>query len=459
MGIVVERSSPEILVRRRRFRVSPTAIFFALVAIGLTICSFLNGPLSWDGSFYLFEMLDHQTWFIAQHHRWINYVLQAPTLVAMHVTWNIKLLSIIFSLSYASPALIGLLASWFICRRRPALFIWPALGIALTSLPGMFCFNSEATMTAAWFWPVLIATLIGTDFVEFLCVAVFALTMLIIHPNAASVLGFGTITALISALIPPFKPRRFIAGVSLAILTVVRLLIPLTPYEHRQMHVFSAGKSFYWGVMGWPLISVICGFVAAALLLARARGWLRSPLMEVAPAIAILAAGAALVPWALRPAAWTNEMEFRFWMAPLSLVMMGACALDAWLGYEDGSLPRARRAALAATGLVFMTILTLQSLTWNRLTRRLLGDLQNGGCISFADLPWLADTPMNHWSTASYAIDLQGRAPHSLVLQGNGCRAYAHNRTVRIIWLTRRSGEGWFDLDQVPIDRQFPWMR
>ncbi|HVN27165.1 MAG TPA: hypothetical protein VMT64_01690, partial [Candidatus Binataceae bacterium] len=164
MGTAAERtdlSDAPSSARRRDLAGAATPLFFAAIAIALIVAAVLRAPLSWDGSFYFFQMLDRQWWFIAQPHRWINYALQAPTLLAMRFTLNFPILILIFSLSYASPAIIGVALSWLVCRKRPELFIWPAIGIGIVTLPGILNFNSEATMTAPLFWPVLLAALIG----------------------------------------------------------------------------------------------------------------------------------------------------------------------------------------------------------------------------------------------------------------------------------------------------------
>jgi hypothetical protein len=440
---------------------APTLILFAAVASALIVASVMRAPLSWDGSFYLFQVLDRQSWFIAQPHRWINYALQAPTIVALHLTSNLDILTLIFSLSYASVAMVGLTISWLVCRKRPDLFIWPAIGIGLATLPGIINFNSEATMTAPLFWPVLLATLVGVDLVESLLVALLALAMLIVHPNAASVLALGAITACVSAMLPPFKPMRLAGSAALVALTVVRLIIPLTPYEHQQLIGFNLNKAFVWGLEGWPLVALgLIFLLAACCLYQRLNCKTASRWVDFAPTVAVTAVGLVLIPWASNPAAWANEMEFRFWMVPMSLPIMGACALDTWLASGQVSLGRRRQPALVAIGAVFLIVVSIQSVIWNQLTNRLLADIEGEGCMSLTSLPWTTQTLMHHWSTASYAIVLQGRTPHRLVLDAGGCLEYATDATVHIIWMRRKNGSGWFDLGQVPVDSwHSPWTR
>ena len=437
-----------------------TLIFFTAIAAALSFASFMRAPLSWDGSFYLFQMLDRQWWFIAQRHRWINYALQVPTLVAMRFTWNIGTLSLIFSLSYASVSIVGLTVSWLVCRKRPALFIWPAIGIGLATVAGILNFNSEATMTAPLFWPVLLASLVGVSDLELILVALLAIAMLIVHPNALGVLGLGAVTALVSAMIPPFKPMRLAGAAALAMLAVARLIIPLTPYEHTQLVGFNLSKTFIWGIEGWPLASFGVTALAAALCVLQGFDRKANRSVDFAFTAAVIVAGLMLVPWAMNPSAWSNEMESRFWMVPMSLVVMAACALDAWLMSDQIALWHRRQPALLALGAIFLIVLSIQSLVWNELTNRLQADIENEGCIAIISLPWTTTTPMNHWSTASYAILLQGRTPHTLLLDREGCREFADDGTLHIIWMHRKSGSGWFDFSQVPAERlHSPWER
>ena len=163
----------------------------------------------------------------------------------------------------------------------------------------------------------------------------------------------------------------------------------------------------------------------------------------------MLAAGLLLVPWAINPHSWWKALDYRNWMVPISVIVMGACALDAWRKADRASLWRERQPTLIAIGTVFLLVLTLQGLTWNRLTNRLLEAMRSGGCIQRESLAWTNQTPFDHWSTADYAIVLQGRTPHCLVLDGEACNEYLANGTVRILSFSRKGASGWFDLDQV----------
>jgi hypothetical protein len=360
---------------------------------------------------------------------------------------------LLFSLSYASVPMIGLAASYLVCRKRPELFVWPAIGIGLVALPGALCFNSEAIMTPELFWPVLMASLIGIGgVIELVVVAVLALTMLIVHPDAEALLALATLTAFISAL--RIRPRypRLLGCLALALLVVGRLLIPLARYERRQLLRGTLLGSFSSSVEGWPLFALGLTFVVALLCLAHGRS--RKPgglIANYGPPAAVIAAGAMLTVWAIDPTAWAYELNYRYWIVPLSMVVMGLGVLDAWRTRADRPLMWRQRQPIAiAIGAVFLTVLSIQSLVWNQLTNRLLAELKGGGCIPHRNLGWTYHTPLEHWALASYAIVMQGQAPQTLVLDRNGCNAYDLDRTVNIIGLSRHPGDGWFDLDKVP---------
>src|SRR5579872_4730925 len=110
---------------RSRFHRGVT-LFLALVVLALGFAAVVGAPLSFDGAFFLFRVLDkHQ--FAADHGRLINIALQMPVLVATHYTESLVALRALFSIAYVAVPFIGLAVSWMVCKaRRPSLFIWPA---------------------------------------------------------------------------------------------------------------------------------------------------------------------------------------------------------------------------------------------------------------------------------------------------------------------------------------------
>lgn len=380
--------------------------------------------------------------------------LQLPTLLASRFTSNLKILALIFSLSYASVPMIGLAVSYLICRKRQSLFIWPALGICVASLPGILFFNSDAIMCPALSWPLLLATLIGVGVGEFALVALLAMTILVSHPNSVVFFGLGTVTAFVSAKMSPFNRLRYAGALALGLLCLGRLIMPITEYERRQLAFSTLRTSFKMAVRGFPLALLALTLLAAIFCLRQSVHRKPKSIADFALLGAVISAGLILVPWSINPHSWWKALDYRSWYPLVSGVLMGACALDSWRKADQASLWHQRQPALIAIGAVFLVVLSLQSLAWLRLTNRLLDAMRGSGCISRARLAWTDQTPFDHWSTAAYSIVLQGRTPHSMVLDGDACDEFAADGTVHILWLTRRRGSGWFDFDQVSTDAQ-----
>ncbi len=425
-----------------------TPIFFALVASALLITSALRAPLSWDAGLYFFGLLNQRTWF-APHQRWINVPLQAPTLMVSHLTANLRILALIFSLCYASVPMIGLGVSYLICRHRRELFIWPALAIGLGTLPGIFAFNAEAIMIASLFWPIGLAALIGVSSgVEFALVALLAIAALISHPTAGAYFAMAASIGYVSAKRSAAKLVSYLGPLALGLLALVRLFMPINDYERGQLAMATLRDNFTLALNGWPLAVVVLTFVAAILCLVEGTRRNSNLTADLALLATIILAGLMLVPWSSNPHLWWRESKYRTWMIPIHGALMVACALDAWREADRGFLWRQRQPALIAIGAVFLIVLSIQSARWNQLTHRLQDAMRGGGCIPAESLTWIEHTPFDHWSLSAYAIDLQGRTPRSLVLDSIYCDQFAANGKVRLSFFSIENGH-WFDFTHI----------
>ena len=59
----------------------------------------------------------------------------------------------------------------------------------------------------------------------------------------------------------------------------------------------------------------------------------------------------------------------------------------------------------------FALILGMQSITWSRLTRHLMRDVESypQAAVPWRQVAWNRDTPLYHWGTACYVFVLEGR--------------------------------------------------
>jgi hypothetical protein len=239
------------------------------------------------------------------------------------------------------------------------------------------------------------------------------------------------------------------------------MLVPLYEYEKDRLSIALMLGAFRTAVFGLPLVALAFDLIAAGCLLKlasdrSARG--KASKVQYVAVGAIAAAGFCLVPWALSARHWAWAQAHRFWTVPITIAFMAAASVEALYFTSRSSedellLQSGRLPALLTIGGIFLTVLSLQSIVWARLTDRLQRTVNEtpSGCIPSSALGWARRTPLDHWSIALYAIDIQARKPNTLVLDRNGCREFATTGKVRLSkWLLRSRHGGWFDLDEIP---------
>lgn len=136
--------------------------FFSLIGAGLVFAALSGAVLSWDGSVYLFNVLNEQQPFAAND-RFINVLLHWPVVLGSRLTSNIVVLQTLLGLMYVTIPLTALALCWWVVRDGAReLFVWPALAIGLGMLPGIFQFVAEANIVVFLFWPVVLAIVLST---------------------------------------------------------------------------------------------------------------------------------------------------------------------------------------------------------------------------------------------------------------------------------------------------------
>ncbi|HLZ27578.1 MAG TPA: hypothetical protein VKV73_09685 [Chloroflexota bacterium] len=446
---VARSRGPGRLTIGRRFATG--LAFFALVGAGLVAAVVDDAPLTWDGAYYLFKALDLQTPFVSTN-RLINAALQAPVVVASYFTSDLGVLRRVFDAAYVLVPLVSLASAWWLCRGRPGLFKWPALGICVASLPGRMFFVGESTMATDLFWPLLLGLLL-VDFHagDLLLLALLAAGLWASHPIAVALFG---LAGLIAAVRAWRSDRRWWAvGLVCLLLAVTRALLPLSGYELESATAARLGDAFSNSVAGKPLLALACtaGVVIVWLLrplLVRESSRRLGLLYDMAAAGLILLAGVILTVWASHPEQWEAALDFRFWQAPVSLALMLPAIADALR--RRSTLGRWEPAVLAC-GIAFCLVVGVQAWTWTTVTRRFETSLaaQAAPCST---LTTLDDTrgasPLNHWASAVYAVLLQSRRPTMFVLADDAsCQQLLATGSLAIAaWDVRSPNGGWFQL-------------
>lgn len=440
--------------------------FWGLIAAGLGIAAFGRAGVSWDGSVYLFNLLNDQRMF-APHSRYINLLLQWPVLLLSAVAGNTALLQIGIGLIYAALPLAALATCWWIARRdAPSLFVWAALGIALVMLPGVFNVVAEANIAIWLFWPLVLAVLIGIPRRVVPLAIVLGLLLFVTHPSAVLLFGVVAAVAFVLGLRAPEQRRHlwlWAAGFAgAALVALVRFALGNTPYERDQLSLGIYGWSFGVSVWGAPFVALACAAIVAASMIAAPRLLQRQnersgDMIRRVAVASVLLAGAVLAWWAHDPNQWKWANKYTLWAPWISACFAGIALLDR-LMWERQAPPQEeqrwafRRRLLPPIGAVFLVVLAIQSTAWTGVLRRLEGTLTDTSwaCVSSAPVNWLNDTPLNQFGTPALALVLQGRTPAKLMVPNDDCGTQTFGDGYRLDdYLTRPWQSAWFRFDQL----------
>jgi hypothetical protein len=430
--------------------------FFFLVSAALAIASWCNDPLSYDGAYYMFHILDTQA-TLSPYGRFVNVPLQLPMLLVSHHTDNFTILRLVFSVSYGLVPAFTLTACWLICRKtKRSLFIWPALSMCLAGLPGQFAFYAEAIIGTNLLWPVLLCALTGFP-LSFVPIAALATAgALFAYPAIATHLLCIAAVALWYAWTKSrARERELLYGAGIAVLALVRILEPLSTYEKQTLSVRTLEYTLQSVFLGWPIIAVLATSLAAAAIVWQNSLDRASRIAEYLALLSIGTAGLVLVFWALEPRNWIDAQGYRFWYPGIALLLMIAASVDALYGDDEyrNKTVQFWNVSLIIISSAFFIVLSIQSIWWATLSHRLAATLQitTDRCISKSSLSWMQNSPLHHWSSNYYALDLQSRKPGVLILDDDDCAVLKQTGVLRLTSFTspQPDHDGWFDFSQV----------
>ena len=188
-------------------------------------------PLTWDGAWFLLRSADSGTPTFL-HRRAIHALLEAPAMVAAWVSGDVSTASFVFSAAYVAVPALAVLAAWRVVRDvRPALIVWPILGICLVELPGLMFFLSESAMVAELVWPLVLAAALGRLGRHRVLVVTLVLLIAMAHPFGGPALAGVGIVAWVA--------RRGRANADPAwagwafVVVGVALAVSCSPFVHR----------------------------------------------------------------------------------------------------------------------------------------------------------------------------------------------------------------------------------
>ncbi len=388
------------------------------------LCWF-NAPLIWDGSYQLCRTLIDQHPFF-YYTRFHSYPLWWPVVWLSRVTDNLHALVFAFGLPFClTPAVSLLLSWWFVRRTAPWLILWATLGTYATALPGQMFLINDSIFQQHLFWPFYLGLFVPLTPLQIAVLVILAAFQLS-HPlGGLLLLGAAIATASLAILDIPNRRRwlaRTLLVLGLCIAAWGKILLWPDPYAYQEASFQMARSRFHDGVLGWPVIGIVCIWLCALCAWCAGKhstnGSLRRKL-RLCAAAALVFAGLALIIWAAEPQRWASAINYRRWAAPLTLPVFALAFFETLNPPRDaGLLSRSRSRLMLGCGLVFAVVLSWQALTWSNLTRRLMSEVgsRSGPLVTFESLQSPHSTALDHWSIASLVLISQGRNPTKLVL-------------------------------------------
>jgi hypothetical protein len=200
----------------------------------------------------------------------------------------------------------------------------------------------------------------------------------------------------------------------------VRRLL-LVPFEQGYTGLAWLRQSTVESTFHLPLLAMFALLLAAVMLLA----FLSAPV--VAPSLLIILATVMLCAHFGHVSHWTLALSYRlpvlFVTAPFVLVMLVAASA------HSTSPPRTTVVVATASGVMFVSVLFVQSLAWRHVLHDVRSAVSSGAnCKTLQSVDRGRGTPITHWAVSYLAILDQGRRP-TRFLTGSTAACRSFHRT------------------------------
>ncbi len=325
-----------------------------------------------------------------------------------------------------------MLSWWFVRRSAPWLILWATLGTCATELPGQMFLTNDSIFQQYLFWPFYLGLLVPLTPLQVGALVILAVFQLS-HPLGGLLLLGSVITTASLAILDTPNRRRWLVRTSLVLgLDIVawgKILLWPDPYAYEEASFQMARSRFHDGVLGWPLIAILCIWLCAICAWWAGKHDIedsRQRKLSLCAAAALVLGAIALTIWAADPQRWASAINYRRWAAPLTLPVFALTFLETRTPPLDPFLlSRSRSRLILGCGLMFSLVLCWQALTWSNMTRRLMSEVESrrGPIVTVESLQSRQGTALDHWSLASLVLVSQGRNPTKLVLNSEGLTA------------------------------------
>lgn len=429
---------------------NPHLLISVVVLAYLGIATSTRSPLMWDGSYYLFRILDDGQPFVV-YQRYSVVPLHLPTLVVGRLSGSVDAASYVLSFTYALVPVLILGAAWCWHRiDRPAL-LWSVVGVTASVMPAQAFFVGEAVIAVQIWCPLLMLAISGRWTQHRWSGLIAVILLLGMHPVAAPLLAA---LALAVAVRPRVSVHGLVAASVLAVLSVVRFIM-LAGYETDGLPTITRAISRSGFVnsaaFGLLMLAIVLGTVLA--MHEPRRTLLRSVMWTCGSLALALFCVAAADPAVLGVAAGA-----RFALVGSALAWGAIAAFHIVVG-RGRNIQALTMVALIGAG-TYLVYQAVASISWHVMVENRVEPLLASPtpCVSLSEVPALRGTPLATWSTSALVIVLQGRNPSHLLLPYDGCTSVGPGAPILLLDAAhggpRERDAGWFDLRRAGLGEQ-----
>ena len=424
----IARSQREVKRNSEPVWIESALAAWLVAAAAFVFSSYCLASLTWDGSYFLLHTLQDGTPCMPAL-RWCHWILEEPLLLLQPVLNDPVKLAVVHGLTCSLLPLFSLGACLGMLRGNCAnLRIWPVIGILLVPLPGQLFLITEVTPTIQLAWILFVFIWLGCPPRWSPVVAVAMLAMATLHPAAAPLFFLAAIMAAAFGFAKEARIRRrmiawgiFFAAASLA--KLAQSVIFATEYERASMSWMVWTMEMQTGLRFTPFPALVpvlidTGLYAWGMISPQTR--LRPPwLSKTLWAAAFVLGGL----YAFDTGGWTAGINYRKFVIVVTVPVVLIASIDAWRlrrNAEENSLPspQARIAPIYAA-ILFAFIFSGMAFSWKSLSASLMTQLaaHPGAVMTHVDLPGKEqDSALNHWSTTSLSLVLQGWKPEKVFI-------------------------------------------
>jgi len=409
-------------------RADSGVLVFVLATAAFALASLCLASLAWDGSYFLVRTLQDGVAFMPAH-RWFHWLMLEPVLWLKPLFNDPIKLSVIHGLMCSIPPLFSLAVCLAMLRGELSrLRIWVIFGILLVPVPGQFFLVTEVIPAIQLGWILFVFGWLGCPH-RWAPVALIAMaSMATLHPAAAPLFFCAALTCgAFSFLNPKNDRRRILAWTAAFTLTSVAKLVETMLFASAYERANMSGSIWITETVTAFLFSPFAAIVPILLDVGLYFwGLLRPDFRGRKPWLTKSLWGASFllgIAYTMIPGGWACSINYRKFVLILTIPVALMAGLDAWRQKRHavdspGRLPSCGVALIYPASL-FVVMMACLSFSWLSLCASLVNRLEAnpGRVMTWNALPSpVADSALNHWSTTSLSMVLQGWHPGKVFL-------------------------------------------